>query len=729
MAKNEIIHSKFFNQSPSALVQISKKELFISQSNNNLHFNTLSIMLEKIIMSNSKNISKEQMQSDRNFVLNQLGINLYKNNGEISVNSILTTAKMKMNHDKVGYIYKQLINLLSSPLEKLVKILQTCIEKFKIYKDDDIIKDLEWALSLINVNRDGFLNYYTNQFDTNEIKIKDNDDLQLIEVYSNEPNNLSKEQDMKKVRVIIEQRNNMKRKTCVPNIFGQNKLNGYNDKKFMTIIERSGGKSKTFHEERSDGLDGKIISDKNSNKGVKKKNKRDELHKAIQEYQPNDYHVDLEEHKIFEFDSNEEPSDYNNSINNSFSNIDSFSDIEIQNKSEIDINNNEEQNNKPDVKPKTPLKSPFAASNKHSSNSSTLIPKIEIDHLLLQEDKNPIRSLQIDNISFNIFNYCSSVGRDKVLPSISFLLMIKYDFFQFINAENFATFIDKIRIGYDESVPYHNDLHATDVLQTTHFIINNTQFKQELDLTSLDLCALFLSCIVHDFKHPGLNNAYLINSRHKIALTYNDSSVLEQYHISSAFKIISQHNANIFVDITKEEYRIVRKRMVECVLSTDMARHTKAVTLLKAKIDQIKTLVDSTGNSLLELLVNYVPNDTKFDRQQFVLNYVMHCADISNTAKPFHIAGQWTKLLMKEFFEQGDIEKKEGLSVTFLCDRETTNVAKSQISFINNILEPAFKLLGILVPQCKVFINNIKDNIKNWEEIEKKGGDWRELIP
>ena len=75
---------------------------------------------------------------------------------------------------------------------------------------------------------------------------------------------------------------------------------------------------------------------------------------------------------------------------------------------------------------------------------------------------------------------------------------------------------------------------------------------------------------------------------------------------------------------------------------------------------------------------------------------------------------------MKEFFEQGDIEKKEGLSVTFLCDRETTNVAKSQISFINNILEPAFKLLGILVPQCKVFINNIKDNIKNWEEIEKK---------
>jgi hypothetical protein len=170
MAKNEIIHSKFFNQSPSALVQISKKELFISQSNNNLHFNTLSVMLEKIIMSNSKNISKEQMQSDKNLVLNQLGINLYKNNGEISVNSILTTAKMKMNHDKVGYIYKQLINLLSSPLEKLVKILQTCIEKFKIYKEDDIIKELEWALSLIKVNRDGFLNYYTNQFDTNEIK-------------------------------------------------------------------------------------------------------------------------------------------------------------------------------------------------------------------------------------------------------------------------------------------------------------------------------------------------------------------------------------------------------------------------------------------------------------------------------------------------------------------------------------------------------------------------------
>ena len=43
----------------------------------------------------------------------------------------------------------------------------------------------------------------------------------------------------------------------------------------------------------------------------------------------------------------------------------------------------------------------------------------------------------------------------------------------------------------------------------------------------------------------------------------------------------------------------------------------------------------------------------------------------------FDIVRKWTYLLFDEFFMQGDLEVKENLAVSFLCDRKTTNVVQS----------------------------------------------------
>ena len=62
--------------------------------------------------------------------------------------------------------------------------------------------------------------------------------------------------------------------------------------------------------------------------------------------------------------------------------------------------------------------------------------------------------------------------------------------------------------------------------------------EDTLDLSEIDLISIFVSAIIHDYGHPGLNNNYLIRTKDNLAIKYNDISVLENYHVSEAFNII-----------------------------------------------------------------------------------------------------------------------------------------------------------------------------------------------
>lgn len=72
---------------------------------------------------------------------------------------------------------------------------------------------------------------------------------------------------------------------------------------------------------------------------------------------------------------------------------------------------------------------------------------------------------------------------------------------------------------------------------------------------------------------------------------------------------------------------------------------------------------------------------------------LLHCSDISNPLKPFHIHQRWTDKIMSEYFEQGDDEAKLGLPISPLMDRNKILVPQSQINFVNFIVLPAYSVL------------------------------------
>ena len=172
---------------------------------------------------------------------------------------------------------------------------------------------------------------------------------------------------------------------------------------------------------------------------------------------------------------------------------------------------------------------------------------------------------------------------------------------------------------------------------------------------------------------------------------------------------------NLLSTFIPEEYRTIRRRIIECVLATDMANHTKQVNALKAKIESF----DIKQGLNLEKMITLENLSKNYENQQIILSNILHAADISNPAKPAKIYDVFVKKLFVEFFNQGDFEKKNNLPVSLMCDRVTTNIEKAQIGFINFIVLPFWEILFQISPEIQNYVENIRVNLKRYEELIK----------
>lgn len=72
----------------------------------------------------------------------------------------------------------------------------------------------------------------------------------------------------------------------------------------------------------------------------------------------------------------------------------------------------------------------------------------------------------------------------------------------------------------------------------------------------------------------------------------------------------------------------------------------------------------------------------------FIMEILLHCADISNPYKPFEICAKWADLVSQEFFSQGDKERELGLDISPMMDRNSSNLNNMQIGFIEFVVSP-----------------------------------------
>ncbi|KAH9264150.1 hypothetical protein BASA83_012408 [Batrachochytrium salamandrivorans] len=235
--------------------------------------------------------------------------------------------------------------------------------------------------------------------------------------------------------------------------------------------------------------------------------------------------------------------------------------------------------------------------------------------------------------------------------------------------DKFRSFIRTIEKGYHDDLPYHNSIHAADVLHCMSFLANDEKIKQVT--SEVEVFSMYLAAIIHDHDHPGLTNNFL---------------------------------NNFLSHLSKTDFKAIREIVVDLVLATDLTQHFTLLSMFKAKVASLR---------------NVDPYETREDRM-LLYKIMINVQMCLTRPKTCICTNPGARLISEEFYLQGDMEKKLSLPVSPYMDRENVNIPSSQVGFIDYVVMPLFDALDKFQPIPSI-LNRLQRNREYWAHLKLQG--------
>ncbi|KAH8029849.1 hypothetical protein HPB51_004884 [Rhipicephalus microplus] len=288
---------------------------------------------------------------------------------------------------------------------------------------------------------------------------------------------------------------------------------------------------------------------------------------------------------------------------------------------------------------------------------------------------------RVDQWAFNTFALDACSG-GRSMPILCVHLFHEYGFLSTFN-------LDAVRVW-----------HCFNVTSAIRIAI-----KARLDLnqirehmTPVEAMASLIAAVTHDLDHPGVNQPFLIATSNHLAALYNNFSVLENHHWRSAVSCLRQ--SGIFDHLATSVWDEIEEQIRSLILATDITRQQEFLSRFKRYLE----------NNVLDMA------DKEY--RHFILQIALKCADLGNPCRPWDISHRWSLQVCKEFYRQGDFEKRLNIPVTPICDRERTTVAKIQADFFKYVVSPLFEIWDQFLdtPLSHELLRNLWLNHVQWEK-------------
>jgi len=291
------------------------------------------------------------------------------------------------------------------------------------------------------------------------------------------------------------------------------------------------------------------------------------------------------------------------------------------------------------------------------------------------------------------------------LSAVAFAAFQKFGLFRKLrlDEQKFLRFVTAVQEAYNDQNPYHNSLHAADVVQGAAALLKLPSSAEVCHyINPLEVLGCLLAAIVHDMGHKGLNNSYEVATSGEIALMYNDRSVMENYHASRAFFLLRNKDLNFLCDLPPNDQLRIRKIVLNCILATDVGAHFDI-------LGQFKSHVASKDKDGL----------ASAEGRQLLLQMIIKVADMGNPGRKCPIYLKWAQNVMDEFYIQGDKEKERGLPVSSFMDRSNPQAKQCQTAFLDFLVLPMLNVWASVFPGSSFLLRNALDNREYWSLNDK----------
>ncbi|CAD2104289.1 phosphodiesterase gamma, putative [Plasmodium vinckei brucechwatti] len=283
---------------------------------------------------------------------------------------------------------------------------------------------------------------------------------------------------------------------------------------------------------------------------------------------------------------------------------------------------------------------------------------------------------------------------------IGYILLNKYyTSNQNIPVKTLYSMLYEMKKGYND-VPYHNSIHAAMV--TKHCSILITSLDTVNILKDNEMAAFLISALGHDIGHFGRTNMFLKNCSNFLSIIYNNKSILENYHCSYLFSILSKEEHNIFKNEDLKILTNLRQQIIEVILATDMSKHIKILAQFRIKSIKIKSYIEKNIVLCLKMIIK--------------------AADLSHNCVDWSEHYLWVKRLVNEFYLEGDDLLERGVELNPLFDRKAhNNFIQIQKTFLRELVLPLVSSLKTLDTSTitQLMLNQVKRNYSKWAKIEK----------
>ncbi|XP_055884479.1 probable 3',5'-cyclic phosphodiesterase pde-5 isoform X4 [Biomphalaria glabrata] len=265
---------------------------------------------------------------------------------------------------------------------------------------------------------------------------------------------------------------------------------------------------------------------------------------------------------------------------------------------------------------------------------------------------------------------------------------IKYDL------EDLMRFTLTVRKNY-RSVPYHNWSHAFSVAHSMFTVLQTTQHK----LSPVECISLFVSCLCHDLDHRGKTNQFMVQSCSPLAAVYS-TSTMEHHHFNQTVTILQNEGHNIFKYLSSDEYKKVLGDIKQSILATDLA------VFFKNKV------------TLHNIITNEPFCWETIHHRSTLTAVAMTACDLCAMYKPWDVQLSLVYIIMEEFWQQGDEEKRRGLVPIQMMDRDKKEeLPMLEVGFIQSICIPCYELMYSVMPETQPMLTGARENLRKWKEL------------